>query len=124
MRRRSILATIIILSIGVGLYVFDPVQYTLMPKCMFKVVTGWDCPGCGFQRGVHALLHGHLLEALSYNYFFILSIPYALGLCLERFVLPSEMAMKWRRVLEHRYAISTYLAIYLIWWVLRNLLGI
>lgn len=124
MRKQSIIVAIIILSIGVGLYMFDPVRYTLMPKCMFKVMTGWSCPGCGLQRGIHALLHGHLFEALSYNYFFVLSIPYALALCLERFFLPTQIALRWRSVLEHRCAIWTYIVIYFIWWVLRNLLGI
>ena len=124
MTKRNVIVAIIIILIGVGLYMFDPIKSALMPKCMFKVATGWSCPGCGLQRGVHALLHGHFVEALSYNYFFILSIPYAIGLCLERFFLPNKIALQWRRVLEHRYVIYSYIFIYCLWWVLRNVLGI
>lgn len=32
--------------------------------CPFKKLTGIDCPGCGFQRSVLALVQGHLKESL------------------------------------------------------------
>lgn len=35
----------------------------LLP-CPFKYVTGFDCPGCGFQRACIALLQGNLQESL------------------------------------------------------------
>lgn len=34
----------------------------LLP-CPFKALTGLDCPGCGFQRSVIALLKGYLTES-------------------------------------------------------------
>ncbi len=34
--------------------------------CPFKKLTGIDCPGCGFQRSVIALLQGNLKQSLSY----------------------------------------------------------
>ncbi|RKV71031.1 MAG: DUF2752 domain-containing protein [Alloprevotella sp.] len=36
---------------------------------MFRSATGYSCPGCGAQRAIHSLLHGHFAEAISYNYF-------------------------------------------------------
>ena len=39
----------------------------LYPRCMFRQLTGLDCPGCGSQRAIHALLHGHVAEAWGYN---------------------------------------------------------
>jgi hypothetical protein len=33
--------------------------------CPFKKLTGIDCPGCGFQRSVVALLQGDLKRSLS-----------------------------------------------------------
>lgn len=33
-------------------------------KCPFKYLTGIDCPGCGFQRSVIALLNGNLHQSL------------------------------------------------------------
>jgi len=40
--------------------------------CMFHRITGLQCPGCGMTRAFHALMHGHISEALEYN---LLSIP-------------------------------------------------
>lgn len=34
--------------------------------CPFKLLTGYDCPGCGFQRSVIALLQGNLSQSLHY----------------------------------------------------------
>ncbi|WP_316812805.1 DUF2752 domain-containing protein [Pedobacter heparinus] len=34
----------------------------LLP-CPFKCLTGFDCPGCGFQRSLLALLRGDLQES-------------------------------------------------------------
>ena len=31
--------------------------------CPFKVLTGADCPGCGFQRSLLELLQGHWAES-------------------------------------------------------------
>lgn len=32
--------------------------------CPFKKLTGFDCPGCGFQRSMIALLQGDLSQSL------------------------------------------------------------
>lgn len=40
-------------------------QNWLLP-CPIKVVTGIDCPGCGFQRSLLALLQGHWYESYQY----------------------------------------------------------
>jgi len=37
-------------------------QNHLLP-CPFKYVTGIDCPGCGFQRSVLALMQGNLHQS-------------------------------------------------------------
>jgi len=43
--------------------------------CVFYEHTGLDCPGCGGQRALYHLLHGHILKALSYNALFVLFLP-------------------------------------------------
>jgi hypothetical protein len=39
-------------------------QNHLLP-CPFKYLTGIDCPGCGFQRSVLALIRGDLHKSLT-----------------------------------------------------------
>ncbi|MEJ7692905.1 DUF2752 domain-containing protein [Daejeonella sp.] len=29
-------------------------------RCLFKTLTGWDCPGCGFQRSILSLIKGDI----------------------------------------------------------------
>lgn len=53
---------------------FDPSTH-FFPRCIFKSLTGWDCPGCGSQRAIHALLHGRVGEALAYNALFVIELP-------------------------------------------------
>jgi len=43
---------------------FKWLQGHLLP-CPFKFITGIDCPGCGFQRSLLALLQGHFAKSLS-----------------------------------------------------------
>ncbi|MGH1562719.1 DUF2752 domain-containing protein [Mumia sp. DW29H23] len=42
--------------------------------CPFKLVTGWDCPGCGGLRAVHALTDLDVAVALSSNVLAVLLV--------------------------------------------------
>ena len=48
---------------------------SLFPPCMFKAVTGWNCPGCGGLRMTHDLLHGDLPAAVVDNVFVLVGLP-------------------------------------------------
>jgi hypothetical protein len=69
--------SIFILAAGAVLllYFFVEPKDGNLPKCLFHQVTGLYCPGCGVQRSFHALLHGHLLQAMDHNLLFILLLP-------------------------------------------------
>ena len=58
------------------LFWFDPNRFPFYPVCYFHRWTGWNCPGCGGLRGVHALLHGQVLAALRDNPLVMLAIPW------------------------------------------------
>jgi hypothetical protein len=74
---------VIILSL---LYFFYPAVNHFYPKCIFHQVTGLYCPGCGSQRAVSALLHGKILQAVSYNVLLVASLP---------LILYSAFAFSW-----------------------------
>jgi len=56
------------------LFLVDPLQSRLFPKCLFLEMTGLLCPGCGGTRLLHAVAHGHFAEAFLYNPFLMLSL--------------------------------------------------
>jgi hypothetical protein len=57
------------------LFFVDPSKVPIYPVCFFHRTTGFNCPGCGSLRAMHALLHGHFLTALHFNAFLVLSLP-------------------------------------------------
>lgn len=122
--KKGYLILLLILAAGLVFYFIDPARYVFVPKCPFKMITGYSCPGCGFQRALHAFLHGHWLEALQYNWFLIASIPYAVALILTNWCLPPKQKASWHKILENRYVIYLYIALFFIWWIVRNLLNI
>ncbi|MBO0359426.1 DUF2752 domain-containing protein [Hymenobacter sp. BT186] len=52
----------------------DPAQYPF-PRCPVHWLTGLHCPGCGTQRALHALLHGEIEQAVSFNLLAALFAP-------------------------------------------------
>lgn len=42
-------------------------QHTGGGICVFRRVTGIECPGCGLSRGFVQLAHGHAVEAVKLN---------------------------------------------------------
>ena len=55
---------------------FTPAESELFPKCIFRRLTGLECPGCGSQRAIHHLLNGEIGAAWKMNQLLIISIPY------------------------------------------------
>ena len=114
------IAVLLLLLIVYG--VFDPSETAIFPKCPFFLLTGLKCPGCGSQRAIHQLLTLHLGEAFRYNAFMVLAIP------LIIFLLAAEVFReRWPRlaVLGAGPALSWIIvAAVLLWWLLRNLIGI
>lgn len=89
------------------------------PRCVFKVLSGWDCPGCGSQRAFHALLHGDVAGAWACNPFVFFAIPLALLylICERR---PDSMP-RLHRVLVHPAAPIIITLAIVAWWILRNI---
>jgi len=98
---------------------FDPATHPF-PKCFFKLVTGWDCPGCGSQRALHALLMGRVGEAWAFNPYVFFAVPAAFF-----FGIVEAFQVRWPRL--HRAVIrpSTYYGLILftiIWTFVRNMM--
>ncbi|HZO52433.1 MAG TPA: DUF2752 domain-containing protein [Bryobacteraceae bacterium] len=61
--------------------------------CPFRWATSLPCPFCGLTRGVAALLHGHVAEAVSFHPFSPLALAGLLATAAGR-TLPGFM-WKW-----------------------------
>lgn len=97
---------------------FDPASAPF-PKCVFKLATGLDCPGCGSQRAVHALLNGHFLEALRYNALFLAEIPLIALIAMGQ-TLRNRMPRLFRFTCSRAF-ILTILVVIILWTILRNI---
>lgn len=65
----------------------DYIEKHLLP-CHFKLITGFDCLGCGLQRATIALLRGHLKESLQ---MFPALLPLLFTVCFTLL----HLKMKW-----------------------------
>ena len=69
----SILIASFLVLIG---YYFLSTNYNITIPCLFHLITGFYCPGCGTTRLVFALLNGHVSEAYNYNRLFFILLPF------------------------------------------------
>ncbi|TDC94517.1 DUF2752 domain-containing protein [Saccharopolyspora aridisoli] len=46
-----------------------------LPPCPIKLLTGFDCPGCGGTRMLFSILHGDFPAALQFNALAVLLLP-------------------------------------------------
>ncbi len=90
-----------------------------MPRCPVKMLTGLDCPGCGSQRALHALLTGQFAKAWAFNPAMIVAIPLLLFLgtapTIARY-LPCV-----NRVIYSRWLGRAILTVIILWTLFRNL---
>jgi hypothetical protein len=99
----------------------DPTTPGFYPPCPFHRLTGLYCPGCGSTRATHALLHGHLGQALAYNLAMVAALPF-LGYALVRHVRRVVLGLRRRDSRRLPPGLILMIAAALsLFWVLRNL---
>lgn len=86
--------------------------------CVFHLLTGYYCLGCGGTRAVRALLHGEILKSLYYHplvlYMAVIAVWYLVSLVIS----------KWKKqkkaVYLHRWMIVLGVVITLGNWIWKN----
>jgi hypothetical protein len=71
-----ILLVAAVLAIVAILQVENPfAENSVLPPCLFHLLTHLYCPGCGVTRALHALVHGDIALAFRMNAMAMLAIP-------------------------------------------------
>ncbi len=70
----------------VMVYEVPPGENSFYPSCPFFQLTGWECPGCGSTRALHALLHLRWVEAMALNPVFTALFPFLLMWGIAQYV--------------------------------------
>ena len=103
-------------------YTFDPAsENSYFLPCPFKLVSGYNCPGCGSQRAIHELLNGHVGHAFRLNPLMVLSLPlifYGLGTKIHNYLYNSSIRFN---LFYSKAFIYIYFSIAIVYWVVRNL---
>lgn len=118
-----VIAVLAAVSAAVFIYMkFDPAESVLFPKCIFHELTGLDCPGCGSQRAIHALLNFDLKGAVESNALMVISIPFVILLAFA-WLMRSRLPGLYRWLGSAPVIWAVFAAI-MLWWVIRNVFGI
>jgi prepilin signal peptidase PulO-like enzyme (type II secretory pathway) len=112
-------AIIIVIAVAVIYTIYDP-TLPWFPRCVFLQLTGLQCPGCGSQRALHALLTGSLIDAWHFNAMVIILIPIALLAAVGN-LMGSRMSRLNAAFHSPRIIMAIAVAI-VVWWIARNLL--
>lgn len=125
MIRKNLTAVSVVIAVTavfILLALVNPMESKWMPRCFIKFATGYDCPGCGSQRAIHALLHGDVATAFRYNGLLVVSLPAILYLAVV--TLGRKRWENLYRKSTSNIVIYTVLVIIILWMIVRNLLGI
>jgi len=93
-------AIIVVLLLGARVIEIVPIP---IPRCTFRVVTGWPCLTCGFTRCLRALSHCDLALALRWNPLVCLCL---LGLLVSPLFWPVLRRARWPEPVWARRALT------------------
>lgn len=118
--RRVVAYAVLILAVGICYGVF--VQRTgLAIPCLFHLMTGLRCPGCGVTRMCVALLHLDFKTAFYSNQALFLLLP-VLGIVFFTYVADYVRNGKWNMNRVQSGIIYVCIVIMVAFGVLRNIL--
>lgn len=102
------------------IFAFDPAHTRFFPPCHFKLITGFECPGCGSLRAIHQLLNGNFLAAIRLNPLMIIFL-FIFFLVLISLLIKNKFTKSFLSFLSRPYIPLAVLIIILVYWLLRNL---
>jgi len=106
---------------GTFLFFFNPASPAnqFFPKCPFRLLTGWQCPGCGTTRACYELLHLDPIAAFKFNPLMVLTLPFIVYGFLG-FSKSALTGQPQRRVFIPSIYLWAWLGLIVFFWVFRN----
>lgn len=100
----------------------DPNDAGAYPLCPFRAITGWDCPGCGALRGLHALALGDVRTVADQNLLLLVAVPFL----VYRYVSWTRQRAGGReaRAPGSAAAVLVVAVVVVLFWIVRNLPGV
>ena len=125
MKKRIISAAAIFAAVAalLGLYYFLYKKFGLGFPCLFNLITGLKCPGCGNTRAIDGLFHLQFAEALSYNYMMPAEVLFIIYVTV-RYTYNYIKTGTRRLDVGCEPLAAVFLVLLLVWWVVRNILGV
>ena len=111
---------VLILAACVYLFLYEPNESNVYPKCPFHVLTGLHCPGCGSLRACHQILHGNITGAFGFNPLLVISIPLLIWFIVMHFSIVVRGYTIPGLYIPSRWIWGIFAAI-MIFWILRNI---
>ncbi|MQM27199.1 DUF2752 domain-containing protein [Glycomyces albidus] len=106
-----------------GVAATDPTDNTGQTTCLFKLATGFDCPGCGGTRAFYYVITLNLPEAARHHVMAVFAAPFLAWMYLA-WALPRIFPKRtWRLPTFHLTPglLTAFLAAWAAFTVLRNL---
>ena len=105
----AVLAAVVGVAGLVFLYLYNPQDISVFPRCPFYALTGYKCPGCGTLRAIHAMLHFQFAAAFRLNPLLFAAMPVVAWMLLSR-RFASNVAVG-----------RIVLVVTVVYWIARNL---
>jgi len=108
-------------AISIFLFFFNPSSPAnqWFPKCPFRLVTGFQCPGCGATRAFYQLLHLHPVAAFKFNPLIMLTLPFLIYGFLG-FTKSAITGKPYRRLFIPPIYLWAWLVLMIFFWIFRN----
>jgi hypothetical protein len=119
-RRSTVVAIWSLLMAGSAyVFMFEPGKTGIFPVCLFRLLTGYTCPGCGSTRAMHQLLHGHVVAAFMLNPLFLLAIPFLLFALLRYSIVVMHGGVPRQNTLPPSVIYGLFFVV-VSFWIFRN----